>query len=75
VEAGCDYSITTDDVILKKWVEKDIVVFSPIGFRLLPESIRQEIAARSVSDGFFVRRRFALLQKPVTNVPGYHSQS
>ena len=32
IEAGCDYFITTDDGILKKYLEKDVRVCSPTEF-------------------------------------------
>jgi len=37
IEAKCDYFITTDDVILKRYVEKDIKVCSPIELLTLEE--------------------------------------
>ena len=37
IEAECDYFITTDDIILKRYEEKDIKVCSPIEFLTLCE--------------------------------------
>ena len=37
IEANCDYFITTDDGILKRYAEKDIKVCSPIEFLTLYE--------------------------------------
>ena len=37
IEAECDYFLTTDDGILKRYAEKDIKVYSPIEFAVLYE--------------------------------------
>jgi len=37
IEAECDYFITTDDMILKRYADKDIKVCSPVEFLTLGE--------------------------------------